>query len=109
MNNYQKITVPIKGMHCKSCEILIEEELHEVAGVKKAKADWHHNTVEIKYEGQQPDSAKIEEAIKRAGYQVGVTDKKGFFSRNKKDYQDLGLALPLAEIEHRVSERVKQK
>jgi len=91
-NNYQKLIVPIKGMHCKSCEILIEDELIGLKAVKKVKADWRRNEAEIKYEGQAPDMAEVEEAIRRTGYDVGTTEQAGFFSRNKKDYQELGLA-----------------
>ena len=93
MNTYQKITIPIQGMHCKSCEILIEDELQAVQGIKKVKADWHKSAVEIKYEGAQPDIDQVNEAIRRAGYNVGASAKKTFFSTNKKDYQELGIAV----------------
>lgn len=92
MNNHQKLIVPIQGMHCKSCEILIEDELDGVKGIKKAKADWRHSEVEIRFEGQQPDEEQINEAVRRAGYEVGKSAKAGFFSRSKDDYKDLGLA-----------------
>jgi len=91
-NNNQKLVVPIKGMHCKSCEILIEDELSGLKAVKKVKADWRRSEVEIKYEGSQPEIAEVEEAIRRTGYEVGTSDQARFFSRNKKDYLDLGLA-----------------
>jgi sulfite exporter TauE/SafE/copper chaperone CopZ len=90
--NYQKLTIPIKGMHCKSCEILLEDELIAVPGVEKIKADWHKSEVEIKYEGRAPDDQAVNAAIGRAGYSIGRTETKGFFSRSKQDYQDLGLA-----------------
>jgi len=35
------------GMHCKSCEILIEETLEELEGVKKAKVDLSKNQLVI--------------------------------------------------------------
>lgn len=98
MDNHQKIVVPIKGMHCKSCEILIEDELSAVSGVKEVKADWRQSSVDIKYEGAQPDNKQITSAIERAGYQVaqpgenGKNNHPGFFSRDKKEYRDLGLA-----------------
>lgn len=92
MNTYQKIIVPIQGMHCKSCEILIEDELQNISEIKQVKADWRKSEVEIKYEGAQPAADQVSEAIQRAGYKVGVPDRKHFFSGDRRDYQELGLA-----------------
>jgi len=79
-------------MHCKSCEMLIEEELSAVPHIKKVRADWHSGTAEIRYEGKQPDQEQIDLAIRKAGYEVGQNAPTGFFSRNKEDYRDLGIA-----------------
>jgi len=85
--------VPVKGMHCKSCEMLIEEELKEVKYVDKVEADVHKAQVEIYYE-QEPDKNLIDEAIRRAGYSIGRTsdDEKYVFSHDKDSYKDLGVA-----------------
>jgi len=91
--NYQKSSISIKGMHCKSCEMLIEEELSAVPGVKEVKADWHNSSVEICYEGKHPESKEISTAIAKAGYDIGENEKTGFFSRHPEDYRDLGVAL----------------
>ncbi|MFA5155542.1 MAG: sulfite exporter TauE/SafE family protein [Patescibacteria group bacterium] len=92
MDKQQKIIVPIRGMHCRSCEILIEDELTALKGVQRAEADWRRSQVALQFSGQQPDEGQIREAIRRAGYEVGENGKTGFFSRNKEDYKDLGLA-----------------
>lgn len=34
-----KATVHIKGMHCRSCEILIEDELLKISGVTEVKVN----------------------------------------------------------------------
>jgi len=91
--NHQKSSISIKGMHCKSCEMLIEEELSAVPGVKKVKADWRKSAVEVCYEGKYPEQEEITLAIRKAGYDIGQDEKTGFFSRNKEDYKDLGIAL----------------
>jgi len=91
MNN-NKLTVPIIGMHCKSCELLIEEQLNEIKAVKKARVNFHRGQAEIFYEGNL-DQNEINKAVQEAGYQVGSTnDKRLFISRNKTDYQDLAIA-----------------
>jgi len=41
-------------MHCKSCEILMEKSLKEVAGVKSVDVNYKNGTARVSYEGQQP-------------------------------------------------------
>jgi len=93
MTSIKKFTVPIKGMHCKSCEILVEGELKEVRGVAKANVNHRRDSAEIHYSGEKPDLNQITSAIEKAGYSVGEEDAKGLISKNKNDYKELGLAL----------------
>lgn len=92
MSNTQKFIIPIKGMHCKSCEILIEEQLKEVKGIKKAIINHRRDLAEIYYHGKSPDLEAIKTAVEKAGYSLGKEEKKGWFSKNKDDYKELGLA-----------------
>ncbi|MDO8668483.1 MAG: sulfite exporter TauE/SafE family protein [bacterium] len=92
MTNVQKLTVPIKGMHCKSCEILVEEELKEVKNVEKVVVNHLKDTAEIYYHKKSPDLEAIKAAIEKAGYSLGKEEKKGWFSKNKDDYRELGVA-----------------
>ncbi len=88
----QKITVPISGMHCKSCEILVEEKLSEISKIKKIEVNCKKGEAEIFYDAQKPNMAEIENAIREAGYSIGVNGKKPLFSKNASDYKDLGIA-----------------
>ncbi|HBI34339.1 MAG TPA: hypothetical protein DEA43_01695 [Candidatus Moranbacteria bacterium] len=88
----QKITVPIIGMHCKSCEILVENKLSEISKIKKIDVNCKKGTADIYYESQKPNMVEIEKAIREAGYAVGVAEKKPLFSRNINEYKDLGIA-----------------
>ncbi|MDD5397306.1 MAG: sulfite exporter TauE/SafE family protein [Candidatus Moranbacteria bacterium] len=88
----QKIIVPISGMHCRSCEMLVEEKLSQVSKIKKIEVDCKKGEATIQYDSQKPDMAEIENAIRKAGYVVGVAGKKPLFSQNASDYKDLGIA-----------------
>lgn len=79
-----KITLPIKGLHCRSCETLVREKLIKIAGVKQARVSYKRSNVEIEVEGEIPE-ALIEEAVREAGYAVG-TDNLPWFSRDKNDW-----------------------
>ena len=88
-------TVPIKGMHCASCELLIAEELKSIAGVEQATASLKTMSATIKSAGRVPDYA-IEKAVKAAGYEVGIDDgTKPLFSRSVRVWRDFlyGIAI----------------
>ena len=91
MTNTQKFIIPIRGMHCKSCELLVEEQLMAVKDIKKAVVNHIKDTAEIYYYGQSPDLEAIKTAVEKAGYSLGKEEKKGWVSKNKTDYQELGL------------------
>lgn len=84
-----KLTVDIKGMHCKSCEILIEDELNKIACVKKADVRHNKGRATIYYEGRM-NMDSIAFAVEKAGYSLGK-DNKSWISTNQNDYLELGL------------------
>ncbi|MBI2672581.1 heavy-metal-associated domain-containing protein [Candidatus Woesearchaeota archaeon] len=58
----------VKGMHCKSCEILIKDELEE-AGIK-ARVDYKKGEVTIENFDSKTDLANIHKIIEKNGYKV---------------------------------------
>lgn len=90
----QKKVVPIRGMHCRSCELLVEEHLRAVPGVDRVNVNYRRGQAEIYYQRAQPADHHISEAIAQAGYSVGEDEAEdSFFSHRPADYQDLGIAL----------------
>lgn len=68
-----KQVVEVKGMHCRSCEILIEDKLKQIPGVRKAHANTKRSEAVVYSDTDIPKSA-IADAIKAAGYEVGKVD-----------------------------------
>lgn len=66
-----KKTFFIRGMHCRSCELLTEEELTQIPGVSKVKTNFRTGVAEVSYEGREPSDTVLAEAVKRVGYEVG--------------------------------------
>lgn len=87
------MTVPIIGMHCRSCEILIEEKLGEIPGVRQVNVRYKQGMASISFDSKKPDIEAIKTAIRDAGYAVGVSEKAPFFSRDISEYRDLGIAI----------------
>lgn len=88
----QKVTVPIRGMHCASCELLIEEQLKKISGVTHVYVSQKRAMAKITYSGTPPTSGAIAQAVQEAGYEVGEKQKLPWISRNVADYKDLAKA-----------------
>lgn len=83
----EKTTVHITGMHCRSCEILIEDEVLKIPGVEKCVVSHTKGTAEI-YHNDGLDDQKVNQAISTVGYSVGK-EERPWFSKNPSDYADL--------------------
>jgi len=83
-----KTIVPIKGMHCRSCELLVEDELKGIAGVKKVNVSHRKACAEV-YSSSQLKIDDIDRAVQKAGYQMGYAQKPSWFSVEIEDYVDV--------------------
>ncbi len=86
-----KATINIKGMHCRSCEILVEDELLKVKGIEKAQVSEKEGVACVYYQGIL-DHGEVKKAVRKAGYEIGMKDRLPLFSKRIRDYQELGYA-----------------
>lgn len=86
-SGHKSKTIAIKGMHCRSCEIVVEEELMKVVGIHKVNVSEKKGIAEIFYKGVVQET-HIRKAISNSGYSIGK-DTKGWISKNPRDYNDL--------------------
>jgi sulfite exporter TauE/SafE/copper chaperone CopZ len=84
-----KIILPIQGMHCKSCEILIEQNIKKVEGVKRVEVSHTAGKAEVYFDNNQPDQSRLENAVIESGYKIGKKEKNGWLSKDAADYQNL--------------------
>ena len=93
MSQNKYIRIPIKGMHCRSCEILIEEKLKEIPLVKSAELNYKTGEAVVYYSGEDmPQKHLLDKAINEAGYEIGKSGKLPFFSHDGNEYYNLGIA-----------------
>ncbi|MBI5729378.1 MAG: sulfite exporter TauE/SafE family protein, partial [Candidatus Magasanikbacteria bacterium] len=83
------IKVPIRGMHCASCEVLIGESVRKVPGVDIVTVNHRRSEAVIQYRGAEPSAPAIRRAVQDAGYEVGQKNKLPWLSSNPRDYKDL--------------------
>ncbi len=64
----KKYTHKIKGMHCASCELLIEKKLIELPEIEAVDASAAKGEVTIYYQDKRPTEEKINELLEGDGY-----------------------------------------
>ena len=67
MSTLNKFVLEIKGMHCGSCEVLIERSFKKVNGVEKVIVNHSTGKAEI-YSAKKPDLNDLNNAIREHGY-----------------------------------------
>jgi len=92
MSHNKYLTLPIKGMHCRSCELLIEEKLKDIPHIKSVDVNYKTGEAVIYHENNAPDMNLVTKALSEAGYEIGRSDKLPLLSRDKKEYASLGIA-----------------
>src|SRR5680860_720698 len=92
MSNSKYLQVFVRGMHCRSCEILVEDKLKELTRVKSVDINYKTGMATITYKGAKPSDEEVKQAVNEAGYEIGRPEKLPLFSRDRKEYLNLGAA-----------------
>jgi len=75
-------TYHVKGMHCASCEILIEKKLLDLKNIKSASASTSNGQVVIGYEGDRPNPQRLDSLFQEENYKF--SDKPVTAEKEKK-------------------------
>lgn len=70
MQKDKNCTLYVSGMHCASCEVLIEKKLSKIDGVTSVDASLGEKKVEVSYTGNKPDIKQINQELSELGYSV---------------------------------------
>ncbi len=65
----EKVTVPIKGMHCASCALVIEKKLSKTEGVSGIKVNYGTEKATIEYDKDKVSLTNMSDFIKPFGYE----------------------------------------
>ena len=91
----QKV-VSIPGMHCRSCEISLSNELEKIPGVISVEASLKKKAVQIiASKNDMPSDIEIARAVKRAGYKMS-SDRLPRISKDPRIYKGIGAGFVLA-------------
>ena len=65
-----KLKLNVEGMHCGSCEMLIQDSLDETDGIEKAEVSHKSGEVNVDFDDSKVSANKIKDIIKDEGYSV---------------------------------------
>ena len=65
-----KNVLKLSGMHCASCEVLLQDVLMDLNGVEKVKGNFKKNELEISFDENKVSIQAIKQAIEKENYKV---------------------------------------
>ena len=86
-----KKTLNLSGLHCQSCQTLIEEELKAQKGIKNIAVDYDNQTADVEFDEEHISAKEIKKMINKLGY--GTEPKKSAGTSSAGLW--LGLLIPL--------------
>jgi len=66
-----KTTLIIKGTHCNSCKMIIEDICKEIPGIKSCNVNFETGITEIEHE-ENVDWQKFKKEVESLGYKVEI-------------------------------------
>jgi len=103
----EKVTVPIKGMHCASCALVVEKTLSKTEGVKEVKVNYGTEKASIEYDKEKVSLSKMSDLIKPFGYEFiesetpqGITCQSPDTSKSSLPKTDPAKQQKLLELEN---------
>lgn len=93
-NQSKTYTFHVKGMHCKSCEVLTESELKDFPKIKNVRANYKYHSVEVTGDfgeiSQETLAIELSEPLLRHGYSLALEEEK------KINWSEFKIAIPIA-------------
>lgn len=87
------ITIHIRGMHCRSCELLLEKSFLSIPSITSVHISYHTGIAEICYSDNKPSMDALYASVRAAGYTIGSLEQKTFFSTDPQDYIELFISI----------------
>lgn len=91
-----RVSYKVKGMHCRSCEIILEDEIGKIPGVQTVKASLKNNSVEVTSNGDV--ATKVKRAIRVTGYKLTTDSSENEGVANKNRWPDLLISALLVSV-----------
>src|SRR3990167_4165447 len=90
--NLKKIRYKIHGMHCASCEVVIERKLKNIPGIEKVNISYSTGIAQIAC-SKEPKLSELQNKIKGDGYAISLWNEgsKNISRNTVRDYVEIGM------------------
>lgn len=89
----KKTTLYIKGMHCVSCEVLLEKEFKKISGLKSCKVSHKKGVAELEC-NEEVSNKRLKKIVQSCGYQL-AKDKADAKQKEKLSRPGFGRLLTI--------------
>ncbi len=92
----RQLTFRAEGMHCTSCEKVLELALSKLPGVEKVRSNFASQVVQVTFDPEKISLARIFEVVEAKGYRCALIDRE---ARRKEVFNRLlGIVIGVAGI-----------
>ncbi|MBI4140024.1 sulfite exporter TauE/SafE family protein [Candidatus Woesearchaeota archaeon] len=88
----KKVSIDIEGMHCRSCEVLLEQNFKKIKGVKEARVDHSRGKAVLTCEGDITIE-KLKDAVQNTNYTIKLEPEENIGESKitiKKEHLETG-------------------
>ena len=71
-NNRVKSILKIKGMHCTSCAMMIDNELEQIDGIKSSMTNYASSKTIVEHEPEKITIQEIQVILRKIGYKSDI-------------------------------------
>ncbi|HMD90159.1 MAG TPA: heavy metal translocating P-type ATPase [Anaerolineaceae bacterium] len=83
VNRYRHEFIPIEGMDCSDCSLVIEHSLTRMEGVQAARVNYAAENLWIEYDTYQINRYDIERRIHSMGYGIRLDGRRKWLQKNR--------------------------
>lgn len=102
-NDLKQCELFVDGMHCASCEVLIEKKLLKMEGIESVDASSKDNRVRVVYkDGQKPEAWRINHEFESYGYKFSTKKFKKDNSPMIQFFEDGSVKINKSKLKNRL-------
>jgi Cd2+/Zn2+-exporting ATPase len=94
-NRYHHNVLPVEGMDCSDCALVVEHSLSRLDGVLNVNVNYAAQTMQVEYDSQLINQRAIEKRVAGLGYYIPLGGLRSWFQVNQELLVSLAAGLAL--------------
>ncbi|MEW5830362.1 MAG: cation transporter, partial [Chloroflexota bacterium] len=83
-NRYHHAMLPIEGMDCSDCSLVVEHSVGRMDGVLAVNVNYAAQNLRVEYDKQKIDRSAIEKRVQSLGYEIPVEGLRSWYKDNRE-------------------------